>query len=59
MLCFLFALIEKLRKKEGKFMAQTTNIVILGAGYAGIHAAKKLAKTYKKMSEVTITLSEN
>ena len=26
-----------------------TKIVILGAGYAGIHAAKKLAKKYKKI----------
>jgi len=31
-------------------------IVILGAGYAGVHAAKKLAKKYKKNSEVEITL---
>lgn len=33
-----------------------TNIVILGAGYAGVHAAKKLAKKYKKNNDVTITL---
>jgi len=25
------------------------NIVIIGAGYAGVHAAKKLAKKFKKM----------
>ena len=31
-------------------------IVILGAGYAGVHAAKKLAKKYKKNNEVEITL---
>ncbi len=33
-----------------------TKIVILGAGYAGIHAAKKLAKKYKKNDEIEITL---
>ena len=32
------------------------NIVIIGAGYAGVHAAKKLAKKYKKDDTVTITL---
>lgn len=32
------------------------NIVIIGAGYAGVHAAKKLAKKYKKDDRVTITL---
>lgn len=32
------------------------NIVILGAGYAGVHAAKKLAKKYKRDKDVTITL---
>ncbi|WP_066191992.1 FAD-dependent oxidoreductase [Gracilibacillus timonensis] len=32
------------------------NIVIIGAGYAGVHAAKKLAKKYKKNDEITITL---
>lgn len=34
----------------------STKIVILGAGYAGIHAAKKLSKKYKKNNEVEITL---
>ena len=34
----------------------STKIVILGAGYAGVHAAKKLAKKYKKNDEVEITL---
>jgi len=34
----------------------STKIVILGAGYAGVHAAKKLAKKYKKNKEVEITL---
>ena len=33
-----------------------TKIVILGAGYAGIHAAKKLAKKYKKNNDIDITL---
>ena len=33
-----------------------TNIVILGAGYAGVHAAKKLSKKYKKNNDVEITL---
>lgn len=37
-------------------MTNKTNIVILGAGYAGVHAAKKLAKKYKKNQDVTITL---
>lgn len=32
------------------------NIVLIGAGYAGVHAAKKLAKKYKKDKDVTITL---
>lgn len=32
------------------------NIVIIGAGYAGVHAAKKLAKKYKKDNSVHITL---
>lgn len=32
------------------------NIVILGAGYAGVHAAKMLAKKYKKDDNVQITL---
>ena len=31
-------------------------VVILGAGYAGVHAAKKLAKKYKKNNDVEITL---
>ena len=34
-----------LRKGEDKM---SKKIVILGAGYAGVHAAKKLAKKYKK-----------
>ena len=34
----------------------STKIVILGAGYAGIHAAKKLAKKYKKNKDIEITL---
>src|SRR5690625_2570219 len=32
------------------------NIVIIGAGYAGVHAAKRLAKKYKKDDSVSITL---
>ncbi|MBB5173728.1 FAD-dependent oxidoreductase [Texcoconibacillus texcoconensis] len=32
------------------------NIVIVGAGYAGVSAAKKLAKKYKKDDSVSITL---
>lgn len=32
------------------------NIVIIGAGYAGVHAAKRLAKKYKKDPSVSITL---
>ncbi len=31
-------------------------IVIIGAGYAGVHAAKKLAKKYKRDESVEITL---
>lgn len=34
----------------------TNKILILGAGYAGVHAAKKLAKKYKKNDDVEITL---
>ena len=34
----------------------TKEIVIIGAGYAGVHAAKKLAKQYKKDDSVSITL---
>lgn len=37
-------------------MAKSTNIVILGAGYAGVHAAKKLARKYKKNDNIQITL---
>jgi NADH dehydrogenase len=33
-----------------------TRILILGAGYSGVHVAKKLAKKYKKNSNVEITL---
>ena len=33
-------------------MSKKTNIVILGAGYAGVHAAKKLAKKYKKNNDI-------
>ncbi|GAY76580.1 NADH dehydrogenase [Sporolactobacillus inulinus] len=29
-------------------MMKNKNIIIIGAGYAGVHAAKKLAKTFKK-----------
>jgi len=32
------------------------NIVILGAGYGGVHAAKILSKKYKKNNDVEITL---
>lgn len=32
------------------------NIVVIGAGYAGVAATKKLAKKYKKNKDVTITL---
>ncbi|WP_112179179.1 FAD-dependent oxidoreductase [Paraliobacillus zengyii] len=32
------------------------NIIVIGAGYAGVHAAQKLAKKYKKDDSVTITL---
>ena len=31
-------------------------ILVLGAGYGGVHAAKKLAKKYKKNDDVEITL---
>ena len=34
----------------------STKILILGGGYAGIHAAKKLSKKYKKNNDVEITL---
>lgn len=34
----------------------THNIVIVGAGYAGIASARYLAKTFKKQDDVSITL---
>ena len=37
-------------------MPKKTQIVILGAGYGGVHAAKKLAKRYKKDDNIEITL---
>lgn len=37
-------------------MSEIKDIVIIGAGYAGVHAAKKLAKKYKKDESVRITL---
>ncbi|MDR2019152.1 MAG: FAD-dependent oxidoreductase [Treponema sp.] len=37
-------------------MGKGKNILILGGGYGGIAAAKKLAKKYKHDSDVTITL---
>lgn len=37
-------------------MPKKTQILILGAGYGGVHAAKKLAKKYKKDENVEITL---
>lgn len=32
------------------------NIVVVGAGFAGVSATKKLAKKFKKNEDVTITL---
>lgn len=37
-------------------MESKKNIVILGAGYGGVHAAKILSKKYKKSKDVEITL---
>lgn len=37
-------------------MAGTKRILVLGGGYGGIEAAKKLAKRYKKRDDVSITL---
>ncbi|MDC0802986.1 FAD-dependent oxidoreductase [Clostridium paraputrificum] len=37
-------------------MSDKKNILILGAGYGGVHVAKKLAKKYKKNNNVEITL---
>jgi NADH dehydrogenase len=37
-------------------MESKKNIVVLGAGYGGVLTAKKLAKKFKKNSDVTITL---
>ncbi|MGG7176963.1 FAD-dependent oxidoreductase [Clostridium paraputrificum] len=37
-------------------MSNKKNILILGAGYGGVHVAKKLAKKYKKDENVEITL---
>ncbi|KMO59040.1 NADH dehydrogenase, partial [Lacticaseibacillus rhamnosus] len=33
-----------------------TNIVVVGAGFAGVYATKHLAKHYKRNKDVTITL---
>ncbi len=41
-------------KKEANHL--TKNIVIVGAGYAGISAARHLGKTFKKNDDVTVTL---
>lgn len=41
---------------EGVEIMANKNIVIIGAGYAGVHAAKKLARKYKKDDSVSITL---
>ena len=37
-------------------MSDKKKILILGAGYGGVHVAKKLAKKYKKNNNVEITL---
>jgi NADH dehydrogenase len=37
-------------------MAENRRILVLGGGYGGIEAAKKLAKRYKKRDDVSITL---
>jgi NADH:ubiquinone reductase (H+-translocating) len=37
-------------------MSDSQNIVILGGGYAGVEAARKLAKTFRKRNEISITL---
>jgi len=37
-------------------MDKQKNILILGAGYAGVHAAKMLAKKYKKNKDINITI---
>ena len=37
-------------------MSNKTKILVLGAGYGGVHSAKKLAKKYRKNDNVEITL---
>ncbi|WP_286909053.1 FAD-dependent oxidoreductase [Clostridium sp. UBA1652] len=37
-------------------MSNKKKILVLGAGYGGVHSAKKLAKKYKKNDDVEITL---
>lgn len=37
-------------------MSNNKKILVLGAGYGGVHSAKKLAKKYKKNDDVEITL---
>ncbi|MGL4774425.1 MAG: FAD-dependent oxidoreductase [Clostridium sp.] len=37
-------------------MSDKKKILILGAGYGGVHVAKKLAKKYKKNDDIEITL---
>src|SRR5690606_16076729 len=42
--------------KKGESRVAEKNIVVVGAGYAGVHAAKKLAKKLKKDPSIQITL---
>jgi NADH:ubiquinone reductase (H+-translocating) len=46
----------KIRQMWGVRMGNKKQIVILGAGYGGVHAAKILGKKYKKNDSIEITL---
>lgn len=46
----------KIRQLRGVRMGSKKQIVILGAGYGGVHAAKILSKKFKKNESIEITL---
>src|SRR5690625_5281444 len=54
MIVHIFTIINNVTIRSEKMSKE--NIVIIGAGYAGVHAAKRLARKYKKDDNVSITL---
>lgn len=55
MCCSIFHNVN-VNSKKGVKKVSKKDIVIIGAGYAGVHAAKRLARKYKKDDSVSITL---